>query len=100
MAPASSFDAGIKATVESIPAGFLHETIVHVGRGIDRSLLGWGDRLLLRGEKKRIDPYSDFVLSHLGFWTDHGAYYYHNHDNFSNAEVALQDVVRLAKVRF
>jgi hypothetical protein len=78
--------------------GFLHETVLYAGVGVSRTLRGWGDRLLLRGGKQRVEPYSqgDFVLSHLGFWTDHGAYYYHNHDNYSSAEAAMKEVVRLA----
>ena len=43
----------------------------------------------------RVDPYSkdNFMLSHLGFWTDNGAYYYGaNHPGFNNSEQALKAV--------
>ncbi len=48
-----------------------------------------GDLLLFLGGKQRTNPYNSFVLSHLGYWTDNGAYYYHTHTNYSNAEEAL-----------
>jgi hypothetical protein len=67
--------AGIKASVRSIPAGFVHETIIYAGHGINDTLVCFGDILLKRGGKSRIDPYEDFMLSHLGHWNDAGSFY-------------------------
>ena len=51
-----------------------------------------GDALLARGGKQRADPYDDFVLSHLGYWTDNGAFYGSANDRpgFANHEEALK----------
>lgn len=81
--------AGIKQTVESIPKGFEHASVLVAGHGINDTLVAWGDVLLAIGGKPRTNPYNDFVLAHLGYWTDNGAYYYHNHYGFKNAEEAL-----------
>jgi hypothetical protein len=71
-------EAGIKATVQAVPKGFVHETVIYAGQGINDTLVGFGDILLGRSGKQRIDPYDDFVLSHLGHWNDAGAFYYHD----------------------
>ena len=59
-------EAGVKASVRSIPAGFTYDTVIHAGAGPNATLVGWGDHLLGRTGKSRVDPYDDFVLSHLG----------------------------------
>eukprot|EP00041_Stephanoeca_diplocostata_P000680 m.16150 g.16150 ORF g.16150 m.16150 type:complete len:887 (-) comp10906_c0_seq3:429-3089(-) len=83
---------GIRNSVATLPKGFTHETIVYAGHGINNTMSGWGDVLLSVSGKPRTDPYDDFVLSHLGYWTDNGAYYYHEHGDFPNAEEALKAV--------
>jgi len=83
---------GIRSTVSVLPKGFSHSTVVVGGTGINGTLVALGDHLLGLGQKARTDPQSDFVLSHLGYWTDNGAYYYHQHTNFSTAEDALKAV--------
>lgn len=60
---------GIRDTVTTLPQGFTHETIVFAGLGINTTLSGWGDVLLSVSGKPRTNPYNDFVLSHLGYWT-------------------------------
>ena len=64
--------AGIKASVRSVPAGFAHETLLVAGRGVNDTLVAFGDALLARTGKARALPYDDFVLSHLGHWNDAG----------------------------
>jgi hypothetical protein len=67
--------AGIKASVLSIPKGFVHETVLVAGDGLNNTLISFGDLLLAKSNKSRVDPYKDFVLSHLGHWNDAGAFY-------------------------
>ena len=81
--------AGIKASVRSIPANFTHDTLLFAGHGINDTLVGFGDVLLARSGKQRVQPYADFILSHLGHWNDAGAYYYHNPAPFENYQEAL-----------
>merc|ERR1719397_1535530 len=94
------FEAGVKASVRSIPNNFSHDTVIFSARGgINATLVAWGDMLLKRGEKQRVDPYSDFVLSHLGHWNDAGAFYYHNKSPFTTYEEALLAIKADAKAR-
>ena len=60
--------AGIKATVTSLPVNFSHSTILFAGHGMNDTLVGFGDILLAKSGKSRVDPYDDFILSHLGHW--------------------------------
>jgi hypothetical protein len=67
-------EMGIKASVGQIPAGFTHDTLLYASStaGVDATLVGWGDVLLRKAGKGRVDPYQrgDFALSHLGHWND------------------------------
>ena len=109
--PGAKLSAGIKQTVEVIPAMFSHSTVLVAGQGINDTLVAWGDVLLCTGGKERVNAYDVFALSHLGFWTDNGvrarpapcaeisrrpahqpptqAYYYHNTGGYANMEAAL-----------
>ena len=49
----------------------------------------WGDVLLSMSGKSRTDPYDDFTLGHLGYWTDGGSYYYHNKGRYASEQAAL-----------
>jgi hypothetical protein len=50
-----------------------------------------GDALLQKSGKPRPDPYDDFVLGHLGYWTDNGAFYdsSNNHSGYPNHQAAI-----------
>ena len=87
-----SVGLGIKRSVRVLPAGFRHETMLVAGTGITAATQALGDALLARGGKQRADPYGDFVLSHLGYWTDNGAFYGSANDRpgFANHEEALK----------
>lgn len=61
---------GIKTTVASLPPGFTHDTLLVAGHGINHTLVAYGDALLTRSGKRRPKRSDDFVLSHLGYWTD------------------------------
>lgn len=85
---------GVRNTVKTLPSEFTHATILVGGQGIQQTLTTWGNHLLYMGNKTRTDPYQDFVLSHLGYWTDNGAYYYHldTIPHYNNQEEALKGV--------
>ena len=65
--------AGLKASLRSIPANFTHETIISSGHGAEQTLVSFGDQLLAVRGKARVDPYKDYMLSHLGHWNDAGS---------------------------
>eukprot|EP00755_Sulcionema_specki_P019009 Sspe_Gene.68324::Locus_40308_Transcript_1_1_Confidence_1.000_Length_1877::g.68324::m.68324 len=87
-----SLNAGVRASIGALPAGFTHDTLLYAGQGVNNTLYEWGELLLQRTGKQRVNPYDDFVLSNLGYWTDHGGYYYRNKRNYSNLEEALKAV--------
>jgi hypothetical protein len=60
---------GVSAAVRTLPADFLHETVLVGGGTVNESMHHLGDALLLKSGKPRSDPYDDFVLGHLGYWT-------------------------------
>ena len=68
LTPGRLLQAGIKATVTSLPVNFSHSTILFAGHGMNDTLVGFGDVLLAKSGKSRVDPYDDFILSHLGHW--------------------------------
>ena len=91
------FGAGVKASVATLPPGFAHETIIVGGAAPGAAMDSLGDALRALSGKPRTDAYTDFVLSHLGFWMDYGAFYYHTTTGFSNHEEAMLAVQARAK---
>ena len=83
------FGAGVKASVATLPPGFVHETVIVGGEAPGAAMDNLGDALRALSGKPRTDAYGDFVLSHLGYWADYGAYYYHTTNGFNNHEDAL-----------
>eukprot|EP00047_Mylnosiga_fluctuans_P005404 m.240269 g.240269 ORF g.240269 m.240269 type:complete len:744 (+) comp13641_c0_seq1:87-2318(+) len=77
---------GILGSVESVPAGFAIETLVTLSHGVSDAVLAWGDRLLAQYGKNRFAYKRDFILTHLGYSTDNGAYYYYNTEPGTNYE--------------
>jgi hypothetical protein len=96
---------GIKASVKHLPKGFKHETVLVGGKSINHTMYNLGDALLELSGKQRINAYDDFVLSHLGYWTDNGAYYDsgNNRSGFANHEnmlIAMKKQWELQKIPF
>jgi hypothetical protein len=72
--------SGITSTITTLPAGFVHQTYLVIGQGINTTLQTWGHAMTnLQG---KIRPANDdgVTLNTLGYWTDHGASYYYNYD--------------------
>ena len=64
------FGAGVKASVASLPPGFVHETVIVGGAAPGAAMDNLGDALRALSGKPRTDAYADFVLSHLGYWSE------------------------------
>eukprot|EP01065_Artemidia_motanka_P022599 TRINITY_DN267_c0_g3_i1.p1 TRINITY_DN267_c0_g3~~TRINITY_DN267_c0_g3_i1.p1 ORF type:complete len:779 (+),score=186.73 TRINITY_DN267_c0_g3_i1:75-2339(+) len=88
----SVFAAGLQATITTLPPDFVHDTVIYCGQGVHATMRDWGNEMLRQLGKPRPNRLTDYVLSHLGYWTDHGAWYYHVHDGYANAEDALKAV--------
>jgi len=71
------YGAGVKATVEVIPAGWSQLFLLSAGHGINDGMMNWGDRMLRWTGKPRADMYLDQTHSTIGFWTDNGGYYHY-----------------------
>jgi len=88
----ATLQVGLRSTLKSIPSDFHHTSVMVVGTGINATLMEWGDILLkMGGGKQRAQVYDDFMLAHLGYWTDNGAYHYRgaHEEEYANMEEAL-----------
>jgi len=73
------FGAGVKATVEIIPAGWSQLFIVSSGMGINAGMMDWGERVLKFTGRPIVDNrYKDDVHGAIGFWTDNGGFYHYS----------------------
>jgi hypothetical protein len=99
----STINVGLRNTLESIPSNFRHKSVMVAGSGINQTLMEWGDVLLAYGaaNKARSQVYDDFLLAHMGYFTDNGAYHYMaaHEEKYANMEEALLDVKKTLKER-
>lgn len=74
-----TISAGLFASIEDYPTAFSHSSILFGGYGITKTMMGWGDLLLKKGNKQRTPlPHpTDLSLNMLGYWTDNGAWYHY-----------------------
>ncbi|NMC05277.1 MAG: hypothetical protein GYA24_08705 [Candidatus Lokiarchaeota archaeon] len=93
-----ALSAGLAGTIKKIPAGFVLESIVVFGKGINKIVEDWGALIRKRhaatGGGKIRDPYSNPMTAMLGYNTDNGAYYYYNTEkgkNYEDTMIALRE---------
>jgi hypothetical protein len=72
-AGAGAFGAGLFASLDAVPAGAVHTTLLVAGAGVRATMRAWGDALLALGGKARTALGRDVGTSHLSYWTDNGA---------------------------
>ncbi|MFX1304322.1 MAG: hypothetical protein ACFE9X_13285 [Promethearchaeota archaeon] len=85
---------GIQGGIKKLPQGFSQKFILLFSKGINQSMEHLGDILLKYHNSKRKSLYANIVTSHLGFWTDNGAYYYYKPEkgmNYEDTMVAIKD---------
>ncbi|CAG5129545.1 unnamed protein product, partial [Candidula unifasciata] len=90
----ASLNFGIMGGVDSLPTNFEHRTIAYCSNtGVGDAFDGWGGimrRVYNKTEEVREYHQSqDLSLTHLGYWTDNGAYYYYNTEQGKNYEDTL-----------
>ena len=72
--------SGFNTNLCNLPEGFLQQTILAFGEGINRTWGLWGQSLnTLRGVKRPGND-ADDLLKYFSYWTDNGATYYYNYD--------------------
>ncbi|MFX0183662.1 MAG: hypothetical protein ACFE95_11320 [Candidatus Hodarchaeota archaeon] len=90
-------ECGLEGEIESIPENFSLWFICYFGKGINSSFFEWGNLLLKYYKAERKSPYADSILSHLGFWTDNGAYYYYRTEKGLSYEQTFEKIDRYAQ---
>lgn len=83
---------GFGGLTEQIPAGTVNQVILVSGRGINDTFMKWGALVQKWHGHQTADPYADIAMSHLGYWTDNGAYYYYRTEPGKNYSETLLDV--------
>jgi hypothetical protein len=77
MRPDGTISSGIDSGIPSLPRGFVHQTLLVAGRGIDATFAEWGQTLTSLLGKGVVSNDADASLRSLGYWTDNGATYYY-----------------------
>lgn len=88
-----AFGLGIVPDVDSVPEGYVMETIVVAGQNVTETMAEWGR--LLRSRYKKTDKYriADPSINYLGYYTDNGACYYYDtgvYDNYEDTIIAVK----------
>ncbi|XP_041369682.1 uncharacterized protein LOC121383654 [Gigantopelta aegis] len=85
---------GIMGYADPIPPEHQLDIIIYYGaEGINKAFEGWGEYLRSRYNRHQRFVDSDLTVTHLGYWTDNGAYYYYNPENGTNFQQTILDVV-------
>jgi hypothetical protein len=77
MRPDGTISSGIDSGIPSLPQGFVHQTLLVAGQGIDATFAAWGQTLTSLQGKGTVPNDADASLRSLGYWTDNGATYYY-----------------------
>jgi hypothetical protein len=72
--------SGLNRTLTGVPAGYEHQTLLAIGKGINKTWTIWGNGLTALYAKQCPANDADTGLKYLGFWTDNGSHYYYNFD--------------------
>ena len=78
--PGGAAESRIAQTIQTLPAGFSHSTLLVFDKGVNQTFSVWGSALLALGGKLRAANDANVVLAKLGYWTDNGARYYYRFD--------------------
>ena len=84
--------SGISTQIAALPQDFQHQTLLVVGKGINRTFDTWGQALTTLYGKTRPANDADITLRKAGYWTDNGATYYYHMEPSMNYEQTLAAV--------
>jgi hypothetical protein len=93
-APGGAAESRIMQTIQTLPAGFSHSTLLVFDKGMNQAFSVWGSALLALGGKQRPANDANVVLAKLGYWTDNGARYYYKFDSqlgYAGTLLAVRD---------
>lgn len=97
MHPDGSITSGINAGISELPSDFTQQTMLVIGQGINATYGTWGQAMMALQGKVRPPNDADVSLNTLGYWTDHGAYYYYNTEptkSYEDTLLAVKDDFR------
>jgi len=92
--PGGAAESRIAETIQTLPAGFSHSTLLVFDKGVNHTFSVWGSALLALGGKQRPANDANVVLAKLGYWTDNGARYYYKFDpqlGYAGTLLAIRD---------
>ena len=89
---ATGIESGVNPAIATLPQDFQFDTILVVGRGLNKTLDTWGRALTDLGGKNRPANDADMMLSRLGYWTDNGSAYYYRFESSLGYTGTLQRV--------
>jgi hypothetical protein len=92
--PDHSVNSRIVETIQTLPAGFSHSTLIVFGKGMNETFASWGNALLALSGKQPPTNQQSIILSKLGYWTDNGAYYYYKFEpqfGYAGTLLAIRD---------
>ncbi len=87
-------ESRIVQTIQTLPAGFSHSTLLVFDEGMNQAFSVWGSALLALGGKQRPANDANVLLAKLGYWTDNGARYYYKFDSqlgYAGTLLAIRD---------
>ncbi|RUS84124.1 hypothetical protein EGW08_008098, partial [Elysia chlorotica] len=92
---------GIMGLVDKVPAEYTVDFLISFSdKGINQAMRDWGAFLTKTYNKTGRARERDLTLTHLGYWTDNGAYYYYNTEKGKNYEDTLVDEIANSSVRY
>ncbi len=94
--PSGEISTGISSQIQTLPAGFTHQTLLVVDGGVNRAFENWGNALTSLSGKTRPANDADPILNQLGYWTDAGAIYYYQ----TEPGMSYQDTLTAVKSDF
>jgi hypothetical protein len=91
MGAAQEIETGVIPGIATLPKDFRFDTILVIGKSINKAFDTWGRALTSLFGKTRPANDSEVVLSRLGYWTDNGATYYYKYEpDLGYAETLLR----------
>jgi len=81
--------SGLNEKLNGLEAEFKHDSLLVFGAGINATWDRWGEILVALKGRHIPTSDADIVLRNLGFWTDHGGWYYYNY----NQELGYQQTL-------
>jgi len=80
-----------------IPAGTTSWSLLVTGQGFNDTFMKWGKDIQAWHGHDPVPPDADITLTHLGYWTDNGSYYYYRTGpgmNYHQTLLAVNDYAK------